>query len=76
MAPTRARGHDLVKRRSSSEIANAVEHVVHVVTARSEGVRAKQIPLCGVNHSLPVTVAAGIVMHAWARIRYAEGSVA
>jgi tRNA G18 (ribose-2'-O)-methylase SpoU len=33
------------------------------------------IPLYGVNHSLPVTVAAGIVMHAWARIRYAEGSV-
>jgi tRNA G18 (ribose-2'-O)-methylase SpoU len=33
------------------------------------------IPLYGVNHSLPVAVAAGIVMHEWARIRYAEGSV-
>jgi tRNA G18 (ribose-2'-O)-methylase SpoU len=33
------------------------------------------IPLYGVNHSLPVAVAAGIVMHEWARLRYAEGSV-
>jgi tRNA G18 (ribose-2'-O)-methylase SpoU len=28
------------------------------------------IPIYGVNHSLPVTVAAGIVMHEWARRRY------
>jgi tRNA G18 (ribose-2'-O)-methylase SpoU len=33
------------------------------------------IPLYGVNHSLPVTVAAGIVMHEWARRRYASGVV-
>ena len=33
------------------------------------------VPIYGVNHSLPVTVAAGIVMHEWARRRYREGSV-
>jgi tRNA G18 (ribose-2'-O)-methylase SpoU len=31
------------------------------------------IPLYGVNHSLPVAVAAGIVMNEWARRRYREG---
>ncbi len=31
------------------------------------------IPLYGVNNSLPVTVAAGIVMNEWARRRYREG---
>ena len=33
------------------------------------------IPIYGVNHSLPVTVAAGIVMHEWARRRYVDGAV-
>jgi tRNA G18 (ribose-2'-O)-methylase SpoU len=33
------------------------------------------IPIYGVNHSLPVTVAAGIVMHEWARRRYGAGAV-
>lgn len=33
------------------------------------------IPLYGVNHSLPVTVAAGIVMNEWARRRYSNGAV-
>jgi tRNA G18 (ribose-2'-O)-methylase SpoU len=33
------------------------------------------IPIYGVNNSLPVTVAAGIVMHEWARRRYASGAV-
>ena len=33
------------------------------------------IPIYGVNHSLPVAVAAGIVMHEWARRRYADGAV-
>jgi tRNA G18 (ribose-2'-O)-methylase SpoU len=33
------------------------------------------IPIYGVNNSLPVTVAAGIVMHEWARRRYGEGAV-
>jgi tRNA G18 (ribose-2'-O)-methylase SpoU len=34
------------------------------------------IPMYGVNHSFPVTVAAGIVMSEWARRRYREGAVA
>jgi tRNA G18 (ribose-2'-O)-methylase SpoU len=33
------------------------------------------IPIYGVNHSLPVAVAAGIVMAEWARRRYREGTV-
>ena len=33
------------------------------------------IPLYGVNHSLPVAIAAGIVMNEWARVRYAGGRV-
>jgi tRNA G18 (ribose-2'-O)-methylase SpoU len=33
------------------------------------------IPLYGVNNSLPVTVAAGIVMNEWARRRYRDGAV-
>jgi len=37
--------------------------------ARADEVVA--IPIYGVNHSLPVTVAAGIAMHEWARRRYA-----
>jgi tRNA G18 (ribose-2'-O)-methylase SpoU len=32
------------------------------------------IPTYGVNHSLPVTVAAGIVAHEWARRHYSEGA--
>ncbi len=33
------------------------------------------IPIYGVNHSLPVAVAAGIVMNEWARRRYGGGRV-
>jgi tRNA G18 (ribose-2'-O)-methylase SpoU len=33
------------------------------------------IPIYGVNHSLPVAVAAGITMNEWARLRYANGAV-
>ncbi|CAN5919642.1 hypothetical protein BH11MYX4_BH11MYX4_44230 [soil metagenome] len=33
------------------------------------------IPIYGVNHSLPLAVAAGIVMNEWARRRYASGTV-
>jgi tRNA G18 (ribose-2'-O)-methylase SpoU len=33
------------------------------------------IPIYGVNHSLPLAVAAGIVMHDWARRRYADGAL-
>jgi tRNA G18 (ribose-2'-O)-methylase SpoU len=32
------------------------------------------IPMYGVNHSFPVTVAAGIVMSEWARRRYVDGA--
>jgi len=34
------------------------------------------IPIFGVNHSLPLAVAAGIVMNEWARRRYASGATA
>ena len=34
------------------------------------------IPIYGVNHSLPLVVAAGIVMNEWARRRYASGALA
>ena len=43
------------------------------VVARADEVVG--IPLYGINHSLPLTVAAGIVMHEWARRRYAEGAL-
>lgn len=33
------------------------------------------IPIYGVNHSLPLAVAAGIVMNEWARRKYTSGSV-
>jgi tRNA G18 (ribose-2'-O)-methylase SpoU len=33
------------------------------------------IPIYGVNHSLPLAVAAGIVMNDWARRRYTNGTV-
>jgi tRNA G18 (ribose-2'-O)-methylase SpoU len=33
------------------------------------------IPTYGVNHSLPVAVAAAIVMHEWARRKYVDGAV-
>ena len=33
------------------------------------------IPIYGINHSLPLAVAAGIVMNEWARRRYASGAV-
>jgi tRNA G18 (ribose-2'-O)-methylase SpoU len=33
------------------------------------------IPMYGVNHSFPVTVAAGIAMHEWARRKYRSGAI-
>jgi tRNA G18 (ribose-2'-O)-methylase SpoU len=33
------------------------------------------IPIYGINHSLPVAVAAGIVMSEWARKQYCEGAI-
>ena len=41
------------------------------VLARSDAVIG--IPIYGVNHSLPVAVAAGIAMSEWARRKYARG---
>ena len=32
------------------------------------------IPIYGVNHSLPLAIAAGIVMHEWARRRYRDST--
>ncbi len=43
------------------------------LVARAEAVLA--IPIYGVNHSLPLAVAAGIVMSEWARRRYTSGAV-
>lgn len=43
------------------------------LVARAEVTLA--IPIYGVNHSLPLVVAAGIVMNEWARRRYAPGSI-
>jgi tRNA G18 (ribose-2'-O)-methylase SpoU len=42
------------------------------IVARSQAVVG--IPIYGVNHSLPVAVAAGIVLSDWARRRYAPGT--
>jgi tRNA G18 (ribose-2'-O)-methylase SpoU len=42
------------------------------IVERSEAVVG--IPIYGVNHSLPVAVAAGIVLSDWARRRYAPGT--
>ncbi len=36
--------------------------------------RVVGIPIYGVNHSLPLAIAAGIVMNEWARRRYAPGA--
>jgi tRNA G18 (ribose-2'-O)-methylase SpoU len=33
------------------------------------------VPIYGVNHSLPVAVAAGIAMSEWARLKYARGAL-
>lgn len=33
------------------------------------------IPIYGINHSLPLAIAAGIVMNEWARRHYAPGSI-
>jgi tRNA G18 (ribose-2'-O)-methylase SpoU len=43
------------------------------VIARADDVLA--IPIYGVNHSLPLAIAAGIVMNEWARQRFSGGAV-
>ena len=71
-------------RRSLHAVGRFPEGVVFVFGSERFGVpeavldRADEvlgIPLYGVNNSLPVTVAAGIVMNEWARRRYREGAV-
>ena len=71
-------------RRSLHAVGRFPEGVVFVFGSERFGVpeavldRADEvlgIPLYGVNNSLPVTVAAGIVMTEWARRRYREGAV-
>jgi tRNA G18 (ribose-2'-O)-methylase SpoU len=71
-------------RRSIQSIEEFPEGVVFVFGSERFGLPAELlaeadevvgIPIYGVNHSLPVTVAAGIVMHEWARRRYADGKV-
>lgn len=77
-----------VERERASVSVTAVQRfprdVVFVFGAEHEGVpqaileRAQAtvaIPIYGVNHSLPVVVAAGIVLHEWARRRYAHGAL-
>jgi tRNA G18 (ribose-2'-O)-methylase SpoU len=69
-------------RRSLNEVGRFPEGVVFVFGSERAGLSASfvaradeviGIPMYGVNHSFPVAVAAGIVMHEWARRRYREG---
>jgi tRNA G18 (ribose-2'-O)-methylase SpoU len=69
-------------RRSLNDIGRFPAGVVFVFGSERAGLSASfveradevvGIPMYGVNHSFPVAVAAGIVMHEWARRRYAEG---
>lgn len=71
-------------RRSVNAVGEFPPGVVFVLGSERFGVPAEVlekadevlgIPLYGVNNSLPVTVAAGIVMNEWARRRYREGTV-
>jgi tRNA G18 (ribose-2'-O)-methylase SpoU len=70
-------------RRSVYEVEAFPKDVVLVVGSERAGLpmsiveRADDvvgIPMYGVNHSFPVTVAAGIVMSEWARRRYRSGT--
>jgi len=71
-------------RRSVYEVREFPKDVVLVLGSERFGVpkaivkKADEvvgIPIYGVNHSLPVAVAAGIVMSEWARRRYRDGAV-
>jgi tRNA G18 (ribose-2'-O)-methylase SpoU len=71
-------------RRSVHAVGQFPQGVVFVFGSERFGVPAEVlaradevlgIPLYGVNNSLPVTVAAGIVMSEWARRRYRDGVV-
>jgi tRNA G18 (ribose-2'-O)-methylase SpoU len=69
-------------RRSVNDVARFPPGVVFVFGSERAGLSASfvaradevvGIPMFGVNHSFPVAVAAGIVMHEWARKRYTGG---
>lgn len=71
-------------RRGLYEVREFPKDVVFVFGSEREGVpgsvldRADDvlgIPMYGVNHSLPVAVAAGIVMSEWARRKYSDGAM-
>lgn len=71
-------------RRSIQSIASFPSGVVFVFGSERFGLpdellaKANEIvgiPTYGVNHSLPVTVAAGIVVHEWARRHYVDGKI-
>ena len=44
-------------------------------TVRAAAAQVVGIPMFGINHSYPITVAAGIAMAEWARRHYADGRV-
>jgi len=71
-------------RRSLHDVTAFPPGVVLVFGSERSGVPAEVlaradevigIPIYGVNNSLPLAVAAGIVMNEWARRRYVEGAV-
>jgi tRNA G18 (ribose-2'-O)-methylase SpoU len=71
-------------RRSVTSFAQFPRDVVFVLGSERFGIPKEiadsadevvGIPIYGINHSLPVAVAAGIVMHEWARRRFADGAV-
>jgi tRNA G18 (ribose-2'-O)-methylase SpoU len=70
-------------RRSLYEVASFPRDVVFLFGSERGGLASETIaraddivgiPMYGVNHSFPVTVAAGIVMSEWARRRFVEGA--
>lgn len=71
-------------RRSLYAVARFPDDVVLLLGSERRGIPAEVlarvddvigIPLYGVNHSLPLAVAAGIAMNEWARQRFAGGAV-
>jgi tRNA G18 (ribose-2'-O)-methylase SpoU len=47
--------------------------IPQALVARAQAVLG--IPIYGVNHSLPLAIAAGIVMNEWARLHYTPGTL-
>lgn len=66
------------------DVAEYPKDVVFVVGSESEGIPQEildrseaviGIPMYGINHSFPITVAAGIVLCDWARKHYRPGTI-